>query len=116
MHKRCSGIIDILKKGSKFECKKCANQQRDIADNFPGIELNEQLLEIVERVCYLGDTIKVSVGALDSVKTRIRHLVSFLASNGLPLGIKGRLYSACVWSIMLYESVTWSVKEEDVID
>ena len=38
-----------------------------------------------------------------------------LASRGLPLGEKGRLYSACVRSILLYGSETRSIKEEDVI-
>ena len=38
-----------------------------------------------------------------------------LASRGFPLGAKGRLYSACVCSVMLYGTETWSVKKEDVI-
>ena len=38
-----------------------------------------------------------------------------LASRGPPLGAKGRLYSGCVLSIMLYGSETWPIKEEDVV-
>ena len=38
-----------------------------------------------------------------------------LASRVLPLGAKGRLYSGCVLSIMLYGSETWPIKEKDVI-
>ena len=37
-----------------------------------------------------------------------------LASRGLPLGAKDKLYSACVLSVMLYGNETWPVKEEDV--
>ena len=38
-----------------------------------------------------------------------------LACRGLPLGTKCRFYYACVRSVMLYDSETWPVKEEDVI-
>ena len=41
--------------------------------------------------------------------------MSLLASGGLPLGAKSRLYSACVGSIMPYLSEVWSVKKEDVM-
>lgn len=36
------------------------------------MELNGQSLEIVEKFCYLGDTIGAGGNAVDSVKTRIR--------------------------------------------
>ena len=35
----------------------CPNQQTEEAEDFPGIELNDQSLEIVEKCCYHGDTI-----------------------------------------------------------
>ena len=41
--------------------------------------------------------------------------MSFLATRGLSLGAKGRLYSTYVGSITLYRSETWPVKEEDVV-
>ena len=40
--------------------------------------------------------------------------MSFLADRGLPLGAKGRIYSACGCSIF-YESQVWPVKEEDMV-
>ena len=67
--------------------------------------------------CYPDDTKGVRGDAVDSIITRIRSgrskfrdLVPLLASKGLPLGAKDRLYSAYVPSIMLYESETWTVK------
>ena len=39
MHKGCIGIRGKLKKDSKFKCQACANQQTDIAEDCPGIEL-----------------------------------------------------------------------------
>ena len=41
-------------------------------------------------------------------------LVSLLAIRGLPLGKKGRLYSTCVRSFMLYGSETKPVKEDQI--
>ena len=41
--------------------------------------------------------------------------MSFLANGDLPLGAKDKLSSACLRSIMLFESETWCVKAEDMI-
>ena len=96
---------------SKFKCHTCGNQHTDIAGDCPAIELNGQSLEIVGNFCYLGSTIGATVGAVDSVITRIksgwckfRDFVPLLASMDLPLGAKSRSYSACVRCVMLYES------------
>ena len=122
LHKRFSGIRGKLKEDSKLKCQTCANLQRDIAEDCPGIELIDQSLETVEKFCYLGDTIGAREGGFDSVITRIRSgwcnfrdLVPFLAGRSSPLEAKGRLYSAYVCSVMLYESAKWSVNKEDVI-
>ena len=70
--------------------------------------------------CYLGDMTQGCES--DRVITMIRNgwckfrdLVSLSASNGLPLGARGRLYSTCVYTVMLYGSETWPVEEEDLI-
>ena len=46
------------------------NQQSHIADCL-GIELNGHFQEIVEKFCYLGDTIRVKGGAFGSVITNL---------------------------------------------
>ena len=73
------------------------------------------------KVFYLGDTVETRGGAAASVTARIksgcskfRDLAPSLASKGLLLRAKGRLYSTRVCSVMLYRSETWQVKEEDV--
>ena len=71
VHKRCSGIRGKLKVDSKFKCQTCMNQQMDIAEDYPGIELHGQSLEIVEKF-YLGDTTGAREGACDSVIIRIK--------------------------------------------
>ena len=59
-----------------------------MAEDCPGIQLNGHSLEIVEKVCYLSDTIGARGAAFDSVITRIkgeqckyRDLVPFLAKE-----------------------------------
>ena len=63
--------------------------------------------------CYLGNLIGARRGQLTVFLTSIRSggskfrdLVPLLATRGLLLAAKGRLYSACGHSIMLYESCT----------
>lgn len=64
-------------------------------------------------------------GAVTSVLVRARNgcskfvfgkFISFLTSRGVPLGAKGRLYSECVCSVVLYGSKTWSVTKVNVED
>ena len=97
----CSGIRGSLKEDSKFKCQRCANQQTCIAEDCLGTELDGQSLEIMENFCYFGDTVRARKSVLYSVITRIRSrwckfrdLVPLIVSRGLPLGAKGRRYSA----------------------
>ena len=78
-------------------------------------------LEVVENFCYLGDMLGSEGGVERSVITRVgtawrkfRELLSLLTSRVLSLQVRGRLYEACVRSVMLYGSETWAVKEEDL--
>ena len=48
-----------------------------------------------------------------SVWRKFRELLPPLTSKGTPLRLKGKLYVACVRSVMLYGSETWVIKKED---
>ena len=113
VHRIWSGIRGTLKEDSKFKYHKCASQPTDVAEDCPGIKLNGQPIEIVEKYCYLHNTIGAKGGTVDSITIKIRSewitsrdLVTLLASRGLPLGTKGRLHSACICSVMLCGSET----------
>ena len=54
MNQKFSDIREKLKEDSKFKCQAPVNQQTEIVDNCPGVELYCQSLEIVEMFCYLG--------------------------------------------------------------
>ena len=80
------------KRIASLKCQVCANQQAATAEDCPDIEFNCLSLKIVEKFCYLGDTIVARECGFDSVITRIRggwckfrDLVPLLASRGLPL-------------------------------
>ena len=46
--------------------------------------------------------------------SKFRELLPLLASRALPLSTKGRVYQACVRSVMMYGSETWPVRAEDM--
>ena len=56
-------------------------------------------------------------GAEDASRTRIRgkfnELKSFLSLRGTSLKLKGKIYRACVQSVLVYGSETWPMKVED---
>ena len=63
------------------------------------VNCDGQSLDIVEKFCYLGDTIGARGGVEDSVTARIksglnkfRELLPLLASRGLPLISKGKVF------------------------
>ena len=72
VHRKCSGIRGKLKEDSLFKYQTCANQQTNIAEDCPGIELNGRSLEIVEKFFCLSDTIEAREVAIDNGITRIR--------------------------------------------
>ena len=74
-------------------------------------------LECVDKFCYLGDMISCGGGADDAVRNRVkcawgkfRELAQILTLRGVSLKLKGKIYVACVQSVMVYGSETWAVK------
>ena len=81
--------------------------------------LDGETLETVDTFCYLEDTISAGGGAGESVVTRIRcgwgkftELLPVLTSKKFSLCKRGRLYGACVQSVILHGCETWAVKED----
>ncbi|XP_057314216.1 uncharacterized protein LOC130655471 [Hydractinia symbiolongicarpus] len=121
VHKKCSSISGRLRAGIQFVCKRCKGE---IIENevFPALMMyNSGSLEIVKNFCYLGDMLGSEGGVGRSVTCRIgsawkkfRELLPLLTSRVLSIEVKGKLYEACVRSVMLYGSETWAVKQEDL--
>jgi len=79
-------------------------------------------MEVVDKLCYLGDMLNVDGGADVAVEARIRigwnkfrQLVSLLTNRDISLIMRGRLYSSCVRSIMMHGSETWPVRKENEV-
>ncbi|XP_057306088.1 uncharacterized protein LOC130644476 isoform X2 [Hydractinia symbiolongicarpus] len=121
VHKKCSSIGGRLRADIQFVCKRCKGE---IIENevFPASMMyNSGSLEIVENFCYLVDMLGSEGGVGRSVTCRIgsawkkfRELLPLLTSRVLSIEVKGRLYEACIRSVMLYGSETWAVKQEDL--
>ena len=97
----------------------CLNPVVDEVDEF--VELDGVQYEVVDKFCYLGDMLSARGGAEASTITRIRsgwkkfrELLPLLTGRVFSHKTKGRLYSACVRSVMLYGSETWPLKEDDI--
>jgi len=77
--------------------------------------------ECVDRFCYLGDMIGACGGAELASRMRVRcawnkfrELSPILTARGASLKLKGKIYKACVRSVMIYGSETWPMKVEDM--
>ena len=83
--------------------------------------MGENMYEVVDQFCYLGDMISAGGGAEASLVSQVRsgwkkfrELLPLLTSRVFSLKMKGQLYAACVRSAMVYGSETWAVKEDDM--
>jgi hypothetical protein len=82
---------------------------------------NAWKLECVDRFCYLGDMLEVGGGVEEATKARVkcawgkfRELIPILTARGASLKVKGKLYRACVQSVVVYGSETWATKVTDM--
>ena len=78
-------------------------------------------LEVVDRFCYLGDMLSARGGCELACRTRAKcawgkfmELLPLLARRGVSLKIKGKIYGACVQSVLLYGSQTWGMRVVDL--
>ena len=79
-------------------------------------------LEVLDKFCYLGDTLSVDGDADAVVEARIRigwnkfrQLVPLLTNRDVSLIRRRRLYSSFVRSSMLHGSEAWPVRKENEV-
>jgi len=77
-------------------------------------------LELVDKICYLGDMLSVDGDADAAVEARIGMSSGswyhcLLTNKDVSLIMRGRLYSSCVRSSMLHGNETWPVTRENVV-
>jgi hypothetical protein len=121
IHQRCSGLSGRLQGVLGFRCGWCANGS-------PGKEVVQDTeighcvkLEGVKKFCYLGDMIGAGGGVEEASRARVRcawakfrELSPILTARGASLKVKGKVYRACVQSVLVYGSETWAMKVDDM--
>ena len=125
IHKKCSGVSGKLTNVSDFHCTKCVHGSPVRPEELKEISLGDESaglrLECVGKFCYLGDMVGAGGGAEDASRARVRRawakfreLAPILTARGASLKIKGKVYKACVQTVMVYGSETWPMKTEDM--
>ena len=123
VHKKCSKIKGRLRESPDFRCGKCRGEfDEPSQERLEQVLINGTPLEVVEMFCYLGDMFSSYGGVEEAVVARVRsgwkkfrELLPVLTTRGFSLRSKGRMYQACVRSVMLYASETWALREEDLV-
>ena len=120
VHAKCSGLKGQLAKATDFVWSQCSSGAVADRNNEEKVMLAGSNLEVVDKFCYLGDTLDAGCGTVSSTVTRVRsgwkkfrELLPLLTTKAISLKVKGELYAACVHSVMLYGSETWPIKVEE---
>ena len=122
VHKKCSGIKGSMYKVMKsFICRGCSNPATNTRHTGVNTGASSNW-ELVDKFCYLGDTLSVNGDADASVEARIqigwnkfKLMVPLLTNRDISLITTWRLYSSCVRSSMLHGSETWPVRKENEV-
>ena len=121
VHKACSGNQGRLREDPTFRCTRCRRTARPV-DGRPveHVCIDDHQLDVVEKFCYLGDTISAEGGSLSSVTARcraawgkFRELLPILTNRSLSLHTRGSIYTTCVRSVMLYSSECWPIRNQE---
>ncbi|KAK3892880.1 hypothetical protein Pcinc_003281 [Petrolisthes cinctipes] len=75
VHKKCSGITGRLKDDKRFMCKRCKKMAVADDSDIEKVYLDGEAIEVVEKFCYLGDTIGAQGGAGAGVMARLLALM-----------------------------------------
>jgi hypothetical protein len=123
IHYRCSGVKGRLKDSGSYICPKCAKPPPgNAAEDTAGLVMADGTsFELVDQFCYLGDMVGAGGGASDASRARVRcgwkkfhELAPVLTLRGASLKMKGKIYSTCVRTSMVYGSETWAIKVDDL--
>ena len=105
-----------------FICSGCLNPVSSTGCTNVDIGVNANV-ELVDKLCYLGDMLSVDGDAGAAVKDRIRIgwnklrqlVVPLLTSKDTLLIMRGSLYGSCVGSSTLHGRETWPVVKENEV-
>ena len=120
VHKRCSGILGKLKSNTDFHYKRCLEGENGLfqSDLLKEVVIEPNVkLECVPKFCYFGDTLGAGESVEEATRARVRcvwamfkELSPFLTARDASYRIKGKIYKACVQSVLTYGTETWAMK------
>ena len=114
-----------LKSNVDFHCRRCLAGENGL---FQSVLLKEVVikpnvkLEWVHKFCYLGDPLGAGGGVEEAAaRARLRcawakfkELSPILTARGASYRIKGKIYKACVQSVLTYLTETWAMKKANL--
>ena len=123
VHHRCSDVprqVSLLSCRNIFVCGTCLRHNCSVVEKLE-FKTGEDILDEVEKFCYLGDMISCFGGASEAVSARIggawkkfRELSGVLVGKqGLPLMQREKIYQCCVRTVLLYCCETWELTVAD---
>ena len=105
----------------RFAPSKCKILLQDWVGPAPNLVLDGGHIEIVNNFSYLGSYISPGGLVSDEVSARIQKARLTFANLGhlwrrrdIRLSVKGRVYTAAVWPVLLYGAETWPLRAEDI--
>src|ERR1043165_9450291 len=84
------------------------------------ITLNGDEIEQVKKFCYLGSVVTEDARCHEEIKRRIAlgkdafYKRGELLTGSLNMKLKKRMVKTLVWSVVLYGSETWTMRQEDI--
>ncbi|MBM6549358.1 reverse transcriptase family protein, partial [Streptococcus dysgalactiae subsp. equisimilis] len=106
--------------GMRFAPSKCKMLLHDWVGPAPNLILAGEVIERVDKFCYLGSLISADGSISDEVSARIQrarlafaNLSHLWRRRDVRLSVKGRVYAAAVRPVLLYGSETWPLRAED---
>ena len=123
VHRRCSAVprqVSLLSCRDILVCRTCLRHNCSVVEKLE-FKTGEDVLEEVEKFCYLGDMISCFGEASEAVSARIgsawkkfRELSGVLVGKqGLSLMQRGKIYQCCVRPVLLYCCETWELTVPD---
>ena len=107
-----------LKSNVDFRCRRYLEESpvKTVLQREGEIEPNVKL-ECVPKFCYLGDTLGAGGGADEAARARVRcdwakfkELLPILTARGTSYHMEGKIFRACVQSVLTYGTETWAMK------
>ncbi|VDP77223.1 unnamed protein product [Echinostoma caproni] len=104
----------------RFAPSKCKMLLQDWVDPAPCLTLTGEVVKEADKFRYLGSYISPGGRITDEVSVRIQkarlafaNLRHLWRRRDIRLSVKGRVYAAAVWPVLLYGAETWPLREQD---